>query len=350
MQNLHVSTSHPYDVVIEKGLLDRAGDWIVRLRPNARIAVITDSNVAPLYLERVILSLTHAGVGRERVAHFIFPAGEQSKSMETLSRVYAFLAASKISRSDLVIALGGGVTGDLTGYAAATWLRGTDFVQIPTTLLAQIDSSVGGKTGIDLPQGKNLVGAFHQPRLVLIDPDTLSTLTAEIFADGMAEAVKYAAAFDGALFERLEKESLRAFLEQLITRCVDIKRLVVQEDEFDKGGRMLLNFGHTLGHSVERLSEYQISHGSAVAIGMVLITRAAEKKGLCKPGTASRIEALLISLGLPVSCEYTPGQLASAAVGDKKTSGATLTLALLRELGEGFLHPIEAQSLLEFIQ
>jgi len=269
--------------------------------------------------------------------------------MVTLGEVYSFLASGRISRSDLILALGGGVTGDLAGYAAATWLRGVDFVQIPTTLLAQIDSSVGGKTGIDLAQGKNLVGAFHQPLMVLADPETLSTLPPEDFADGMAEAVKYAAVFDLALFERMEKESVSDFLEPLITRCVDLKRQVVESDEFDHGERMLLNFGHTLGHAVERLSGYKISHGQAVAMGSVLMTRAAEKNKLCMVGTAERIAKLLIKVGLPVDCVYAPWQLAAAAVGDKKTSGATLTIVLLHELGNGFLHKIEAEKLESFI-
>lgn len=350
MPTVTISTASPYEVIIEKGLIDRAGEHLKKLRPTAAVAIITDSNVAPLYFERLKTSLLKAGYPAQRIAHFVFPAGESAKSMTTLGSVYAFLAENRITRSDLIVALGGGVTGDLAGYAAATWLRGVDFIQIPTTLLAQIDSSVGGKTGIDIAQGKNLVGAFHQPLLVLADPDSLSTLPAEVFADGMAEAVKYTAVFDLALFERLEKEPVSGFLETLITRCVELKRQVVEADEFDRGDRMLLNFGHTLGHAIERLSSYQTSHGQAVAMGSVLMTRAAEKNKLCQPGTADRISKLLAKFGLPTESIYAPWQLATAAAGDKKTSGATLTVVLLHETGKGFLHKIEADKLESFIR
>ena len=261
-----------YDIMIEKGLLDRAGEHCRTVLPRAnRLAVVTDSNVATLYLERVRRSLERAGFA---VTDIVVPAGESSKSLEQLARLYDGMLSFGLSRTDAVVALGGGVVGDLAGFAAATLLRGVDFVQIPTTVLAQVDSSVGGKVAIDLPAGKNLAGAFWQPRLVLMDPDCLNTLSDRIFSDGMAEVIKYGCILDGELFRLLEENPSRTAvmeqIEQVLFTCCDLKRRVVEADERDTGERMLLNFGHTLGHAYELAYHYETyTHGEGVAAGMM---------------------------------------------------------------------------------
>ena len=344
-----VHTAKPYEILLERGLLSRAGEECAKLfAPGARVMLISDSNVYPLFGEKVAVSLREAGF---RVFSCTFPAGEQSKQLSTVEGFYRALAENNFTRSDFVVALGGGVTGDMAGFAAATFLRGIDFVQVPTSLLAQVDSSVGGKTGVDLPFGKNLVGAFHQPRLVLIDPDTLDALPPHFFADGMGEVIKYGCIRDKDLFENLEKQDVKEHLEEVIFRCVDCKRQIVEADALEKGERMLLNFGHTLGHAMEKLRDFQgLSHGEAVGIGMVLISKAGEKAGLTQPGTADRIAALLEKYGLPTKTTDTPAELAAAASLDKKTDGDNLHLILLQTIGESCIHTIPAADLLGFLQ
>lgn len=344
-----VHTAKPYEILLERGLLSRAGEECAKLfAPGARVMIISDSNVYPLFGEKVAASLREAGF---RVFSCTFPAGEQSKQLSTVEGFYRALAENHFTRSDFVVALGGGVTGDMAGFAAATFLRGIDFVQVPTSLLAQVDSSVGGKTGVDLPFGKNLVGAFHQPRLVLIDPDTLDALPPHFFADGMGEVIKYGCIRDKDLFENLEKQDVKEHLEEVIFRCVDCKRQIVEADALEKGERMLLNFGHTLGHAMEKLRDFQgLSHGEAVGIGMVLISQAGEKTGLTQPGTADRIAALLEKYGLPTKTTDTPAELAAAASLDKKTDGDNLHLILLQSIGEACIHTIPAADLLGFLQ
>ena len=344
-----VHTAKPYEILLERGLLSRAGEECAKLfAPGARAMLISDSNVYPLFGEKVANSLQKAGF---RVFSCTFPAGEQSKQLSTVEGFYRALAENHFTRSDFVVALGGGVTGDMAGFAAATFLRGIDFVQVPTSLLAQVDSSVGGKTGVDLPFGKNLVGAFHQPRLVLIDPDTLDALPPHFFADGMGEVIKYGCIRDKDLFENLEKQDVKEHLEEVIFRCVDCKRQIVEADALEKGERMLLNFGHTLGHAMEKLRDFQgLSHGEAVGIGMVLISQAGEKTGLTQPGTADRIAALLEKYGLPTKTTDTPAELAAAASLDKKTDGDNLHLILLQSIGEACIHTIPAADLLGFLQ
>ena len=344
-----VHTAKPYEILLERGLLSRAGEECAKLfAPGARAMIISDSNVYPLFGEKVAVSLREAGF---RVFSCTFPAGEQSKQLSTVEGFYRALAENHFTRSDFVVALGGGVTGDMAGFAAATFLRGIDFVQVPTSLLAQVDSSVGGKTGVDLPFGKNLVGAFHQPRLVLIDPDTLDALPPHFFADGMGEVIKYGCIRDKDLFENLEKQDVKEHLEEVIFRCVDCKRQIVEADALEKGERMLLNFGHTLGHAMEKLRDFQgLSHGEAVGIGMVLLSQAGEKAGLTQPGTADRIAALLEKYGLPTKTTDTPAELAAAASLDKKTDGDNLHLILLQSIGEACIHTIPAADLLGFLQ
>ena len=344
-----VHTAKPYEILLERGLLSRAGEECAKLfAPGARAMIISDSNVYPLFGEKVAASLREAGF---RVFSCTFPAGEQSKLLSTVEGFYRALAENHFTRSDFVVALGGGVTGDMAGFAAATFLRGIDFVQVPTSLLAQVDSSVGGKTGVDLPFGKNLVGAFHQPRLVLIDPDTLDALPPHFFADGMGEVIKYGCIRDKDLFENLKKQDVKEHLEEVIFRCVDCKRRIVEADALEKGERMLLNFGHTLGHAMEKLRDFQgLSHGEAVGIGMVLISKAGEKAGLTQPGTADRIAALLEKYGLPTKTTDTPAELAAAASLDKKNAGDNLHLILLQTIGESYIHTIPTAELQEFLQ
>ena len=301
--------------------------------------IISDDNVFPLYGEKLKTSL-----GDYEVHELVLPHGEPTKAFETLPALYNALLKQKFSRSDLVIALGGGVIGDLAGFAASSYLRGIRFVQIPTSLLAQVDSSVGGKVAVDLPQGKNLVGAFYHPKLVLIDPQVLRTLPEHFIMDGMGEVIKYGCIWDADLFKNLEAhtsfEDLKKDLTEVIYRCVDIKRIVVEHDQFDTGERMLLNFGHTLAHTIEQHYHYtRESHGEAVAIGMYQITKIAEEMGLTKPGEAEHIRKVLDIYGLPHKCDLMLHDLIGAIALDKKNLGGKLNVVLLKEIGKSYTYP-----------
>lgn len=346
---LTVQTAKPYSILLERGLLAQTGKHCLPLfSTGTRAMVISDSNVFPLYGETVMDSLRQAGY---EACSCVFPAGEQSKLLSTVETFFRALGENGFTRSDFIVALGGGVTGDMAGFAAATFLRGIDFVQIPTTLLAQVDSSVGGKTGVDLPFGKNLVGAFHQPRLVLIDPDTLSTLPPHFFADGMGEVIKYGCIRRPALFKYLMEEDAREHLEEVIYECVDCKRQVVEADALDKGERMILNFGHTLGHALEKLHGFSgLSHGEAVGIGMVLISKAAERAGLTAPGTSEKIVTLLERYNLPTATDRNMDELAKATALDKKSAGKNLRLILLHEIGDAYIYTLPRENLQEFLK
>lgn len=342
---LTVNTSKRYTIRIERGALDQLGAYCASLfAPGKKAVVITDTHVAPLYLERISTSLRNAGFD---VTSCAFPAGEPSKCLSTIEGIYGHMAQAHITRSDFAVALGGGVTGDMAGFAAASYLRGIPFVQVPTTLLSQVDSSVGGKTGVDLPQGKNLVGAFWQPSFVLIDPDTLNTLSPHFFADGMGEVIKYGCIKSRALFDLLiETEDITSIMEDVIYRCVDIKRDVVERDEFDTGERALLNFGHTFGHALEKLHQYQgLSHGAAVGIGMVMMARLGEKAGFTAPGTADKIAAALEKYHLPVHSDLPLSQIVEATASDKKSTGSSINLVLLKDIGESFVHKVARSDL-----
>lgn len=342
---LTVNTSKRYTIRIERGALDQLGAYCASLfAPGKKAVVITDTHVAPLYLERISTSLRNAGFD---VTSCAFPAGEPSKRLSTIEGIYGHMAQAHITRSDFAVALGGGVTGDMAGFAAASYLRGIPFVQVPTTLLSQVDSSVGGKTGVDLPQGKNLVGAFWQPSFVLIDPDTLNTLSPHFFADGMGEVIKYGCIKSRALFDLLiETEDIPSVMEDVIYRCVDIKRDVVERDEFDTGERALLNFGHTFGHALEKLHQYQgLSHGAAVGIGMVMMARLGEKAGFTAPGTADKIAAALEKYHLPVHSDLPLSQIVEATASDKKSTGSSINLVLLKDIGESFVHKVARSDL-----
>lgn len=342
---LSVNTSTPYQILIERGTLDALGTYLKDLFPeHAKAFVITDSNVAPIYLDRVRASLEASGY---KVYTHIFPAGEDSKRLSTIQEMYSHMAEAHLSRTDFAVALGGGVTGDMAGFAAATFLRGIKFVQVPTSLLAQVDSSVGGKTGVDLPEGKNMVGAFWQPSFVLIDPDTLHTLPPVFFADGMGEVIKYGCIRSKDLFNTLlEAESLAPILESILYECVDIKRRIVENDERDLGERMLLNFGHTFGHALERFYQYKtLTHGAAVGIGMVQITKLSEAAGLTKEGCAAQIEALLKKYNLPTEDSAEFSTLLEYTKFDKKNLNAKLNLVLLKKIGDGFVHCVTQEEL-----
>ncbi len=347
MKTIWVHTGQPYPIYIEKSVLDSLGALCRERFPKAaRVCVVSDSNVAPLYAGRVEQSLRAAGFA---VGEFTFPAGEESKGLDTIAAMYGAFAGQRLTRADFTVALGGGVTGDMCGFASATYLRGIPFVQIPTSLLAQVDSSVGGKTGVDLPQGKNLVGAFWQPAFVLIDPITLRTLPPPVYAGGMAEVIKTACIKDAALFHRLAEEEPSA--EELVAACVAIKGGVVERDEREAGERTLLNFGHTVGHALEKAHHYQgLSHGEAVGIGMLTVTRAAEAAGLTQPGTADEIARLLKKHRLPVEDPSVPLEaVVQGAASDKKTTGATLNLVLLRRIGESYVYPIALSEFERFL-
>ena len=353
MRNVHVDLgSKSYDIEIERGLLKNVGSKIKRLLPKAeKAAIITDSNVGSLYALPLQQALEKEGLA---VAVLTFKAGEESKNLNTLAALYDGLAEAGLTRSDMVIALGGGVTGDMGGLAAATFLRGIAFIQIPTSLLATVDSSVGGKVAVDLKSGKNLVGAFYQPKAVFIDPDLLQTLPVRYLHDGLAEVIKYGCIRDQALFAKLEALQNDADLldqvDEIIETCCNIKARIVEHDEFDTGERMLLNFGHTLGHAVEKTFHFDtFSHGEGVGIGMVLLTRQAEQLGLTEPGTAQRIADLLQKFRLPVSVEMKQQEFLNAIALDKKKRGSNLTLILLKTIGESFLQKVAFTDLPEYL-
>jgi len=327
---VRINTSHSYDILIGNGLLDEAGERLSSVITPSKVVLVTDSNVEPLYADRVERSLGDAGY---TVFRFVFPAGEASKTVSTYIRLLEFCSDCGLTRSDALIALGGGVTGDITGFAAATYLRGVRFVQIPTTFLAAIDSSVGGKTAVDLGEKKNHVGAFWQPSLVLCDPDVFTTLSSAVFADGIAEAVKYGMIADEELLEKLEAHSIHKDIEAVVARCVEIKRDIVVDDEFENGGRRMLNFGHTLGHAVESFSRFTLTHGQSVAIGMMLVTRCAEKRCLSDKRLLPRLEAVLKSYGLPTVCPYSPHELYGIAMSDKKRRGGRIGVVFPRKAG-----------------
>ena len=347
MNVISVKASGQYDVIIDSNLLPKTGEYIKNIQDCGKAAIISDSNVWPIYGKTVASSLKESGF---KPVEFVFPAGESSKNATTYLQILNFLAKNAISRSDVIIALGGGVVGDITGFAAATFLRGVPYVQIPTSLLAMVDSSVGGKTAIDLPAGKNLVGAFKQPQLVLCDVETLCSLPDNQFCDGCAEVIKYGMLYDADLLRLLSESGASFDREPVIARCIALKRDVVQEDEFDTGARQKLNLGHTIGHGIEAGSHYTISHGQAVAAGMAIVTRAAAAKGYCEFTVSEAIEACLTQFGLPSKTEFNAEQLFQAALSDKKRSGCSVNLIIPREIGCCDIVPTPVSELKSFIE
>ncbi len=340
-----------YDIVCQRGALDQAGALLRPILKGKLAAIITDSNVEPLYATRLARSL-HLGGFQPAILEI--PAGEKSKCPEVLTELWEQLMDLGLTRSDAVVALGGGVVGDLAGFAAATILRGVDFVQVPTTLLAQVDSSVGGKVAVDLQAGKNLAGAFYQPKMVIMDPECLSTLPDRVFSDGMAEVIKYGCIWDKTLFERLtalgNRQQVMAHIGDIALACCDIKRQVVEQDEYDTGLRMLLNFGHTLGHVYEKTYNYETyTHGEAVAAGMVAAAKLGQKLGVTPQGTDETIAQTLRQFGLPTAISATKQDYADTLTKDKKSDGELISFIALERIGKAVPVKLPKQQLLDLI-
>ena len=347
MNTISVTASKNYNVIVGQNLMQQTGNYIKQVGNYTKIAIISDRNVWPLYGKIVVDSLANENIP---CCQYVIPAGEENKNGENYLAILNFLAENQITRSDLIIALGGGVVGDITGFAAATFLRGLSFVQIPTTLLAMVDSSVGGKTAIDLPAGKNLAGAFYQPSLVLCDIDVLQTLPEDIFRDGCAEVIKYGILFDETLFEHLCQKGTAFDREYVISRCVELKRDIVAEDEFDRGSRQLLNLGHTIGHGVEANSNYTLSHGKAVAIGIAIVSKAARFRQLCSEEVYKNIINILDIFSLPKTANTSADSLYTSALSDKKRSGGTVNLIVPRIIGKCEIYPTKIDDLRSFIE
>lgn len=329
-----------YPIYIQQGLLDEVLGYIKPIFQGNKIMIISDDQVFSYYGEKIETQLKK----EYEVGHIVVPHGEQSKRFDILPELYNELLSFQLTRTDLIIALGGGVIGDLAGFVASTFLRGVKFVQIPTSLLAQVDSSVGGKVAVDLPAGKNLVGAFKHPSLVLIDPLTLKTLEKRFISDGMGEVIKYGCIFDADLFQQLacytSFDELYQDIDEIIYRCVDLKRDVVEKDLFDFNDRLVLNFGHTLGHAIEQYYHYEkYSHGEAISIGMVQLTRIAEAKGLTKVGTANQICDVLKIYQLPTVSHLKTDDLKQAMAVDKKNIYKKLSYVLLHAIGQSYIYP-----------
>ena len=346
MKRVTVNTEKEYNVIVGSGLLQKSGDEIFTVCGGETAAIIADDLVNDLYGEIVEKSLLSAGY---KVIKYVFKNGEQSKTLDTYISVLGLLAESKLTRSDVVVALGGGVTGDMSGFVAATYLRGIRFVQIPTTLLAMVDSSVGGKTAVNLPAGKNLVGSFYQPDIVLCDVETLQTLPEEEFRNGCAEMIKHGVIKSAELFEMLKKP-VETQLEDIIARNNIIKRDIVIEDEKDHGIRQLLNFGHTIGHGIEKFSGYTVTHGKAVAIGMAAASKGAWRMGFCDENCHLEIVEAILHFNLPVTTDISPGQLIEASFSDKKRSGKFITEVLPEKTGKCILHRFDMDELCNFIR
>lgn len=338
MKKVTVNVGKGYDILIEKGIISRCADYIKNVTNAKKICLVSDTNVHPLYADVVKQSLENGGF---EICEYVYSAGEESKTTATVVSMVEFMAQNELTRNDLVVALGGGVCGDMAGFASAVYLRGIDFVQIPTSLLAQVDSSVGGKTAVDLPQGKNLCGAFHQPALVLIDTDTLDTLTAHFFSDGMAEAIKTGCIKSKELFDLIELGDTKECIDEIVYRCVQIKAGVVERDEKEHGERALLNFGHTPGHAIEKLHNFsQVSHGEAVGMGMVIMARAGEINGITAVGTADRIARVLRKFDLRIEDSNSLCDIISAMNADKKRTGSAIKFILLNSIGDAFIKEI----------
>lgn len=342
VNTIRVHVDPPYTVTIGSGLLARCGELLRPVLGDCRLCVVADSNVAPLYLDTVTESLRSAGYA---VSTCLYPAGEAHKNLETLSSILEFLAAEHLTRSDCVVALGGGVCGDMAGFAAGCYLRGIRYVQLPTTLLSAVDSSVGGKTAIDLKAGKNLAGVFLQPAAVLCDTDCLRTLPPAVFADGAAEAIKTGVLSDEPLFSLFDADDLTDRLPEIIARCIAFKAKVVEEDELDNGVRRTLNLGHTAGHAIEKCADFRLTHGHAVAIGMVIMARAAEKLGWCAEPTADRIAAMLERNHLPTTTEFSAAELAAAALSDKKRRGDSISVVVPDRIGSCYMKKVSVSDL-----
>ncbi|QIB68049.1 3-dehydroquinate synthase [Aminipila butyrica] len=358
MKTIAIHASKTYDIHIDRGLLGHTGQTVSAVLKPCKLCIITDSTVAKLYGSQVSKSLSEAGFD---IHQFVFEPGEGSKTLATIEAILEYLAEKEFTRSDALAALGGGIPGDVAGFAAASFLRGIPFIQIPTTFLAAVDSSVGGKTGVNLKAGKNLAGAFWQPSLVLCDCQAFSTLSHDTFLDGVAEAIKYGVIFDRSLFDLLAANSSNLFtaahtddphsiLADIVAQCVSSKRDIVMADERDTGVRQLLNFGHTIGHAIETCSSYKITHGHAVAIGMKIVSKASSVLGFCSSDCAQQLEKLLIAFGFSLDCPFSAEDLTHIALRDKKRTGDTITLVVPETIGHCNLMPLPVNQLVDFIQ
>jgi len=340
----------PYDVVMEKGLLSRAGELALGVSDRCKVCIVTDENTHRLYNDTVAESMALSGFDVYKIT---FPGGEMTKTIDYFSTLLEFLAENEFTRSDMLVALGGGVTGDLTGFAAASYLRGIGFIQIPPPLLAAGDASVGGKTAINLVAGKNLAGAFHQPKLVIYDPVTAETLSHDIFLDGLAEAAKTGVIDDKELFDYIlaaDEPPFSEFVMRLVDSSVRVKAKIVEQDEYDGGVRQLLNFGHTSAHAIERLSNFEISHGHAVASGMLIASKAALVNKWSRSDCYSQIKTFLVRYGYDTECRFTPEQMAAAAAVDKKRRGDIISVVIPLDIGECALMDIPASGLVDFFK
>ncbi len=343
--------NHEYDIIIGKDILKNCAKYIKEARKiPAKILVVTDENVAEFYADTVCSSLKEFA----EVKLVVLPAGETTKSLSYLSDLYDEAFSFGMTRSDLAVALGGGVIGDLTGFFASTVLRGIDIVQIPTTLLSQVDSSVGGKTAIDVSWGKNLVGSFYQPKLVIADTATLETLPDNEFASGLAEVIKYGCIWDKDFFDKIDtaadRNGLMDIIDKLVYTCCDIKRQVVEQDEHDTSLRMILNFGHTAGHIVEKAYNYTgYTHGEAVAFGMIIASRLGEKLGITESGTTEKIDTMIKKFKLPYDIKVSQEDLAGITL-DKKASGSSISVILLDKIGKYHIHKIPTSEYVELLK
>ena len=344
MEKIKINVSKPYEVLVENGLFSRAGEIIFGLKKGGKVMIVTDINVGKLYANKLKNQLNSIGFSAQI---FTTNGGEQSKSTTEFAKLLETLAENEFTRTDTVVALGGGIVGDLSGFVSACYLRGIDYVQIPTSLLAMVDSSVGGKTAVNLTAGKNLAGAFYQPICVLVDPELLSTLPKKEYSCGMAEVIKYGAVFSNSLFKILENGE-RAVLEKVIADCIKHKKSVVEIDEFDNGCRQKLNFGHTIGHAIEKLTDYKLTHGQAVALGMLFITDRAVKKGYCSEEAQLRLNKVIKNNGLLLQQNFDINSLLKYTFNDKKRKGDFITVVIVKEIGESITEKMSIEKWQEF--
>ena len=356
MKGIYVATKKPYKVIIGKGAVTQVGHLIKRVSQDVeKVLIVTDSTVAKFYLDTVKKSLGFAGI---TAFEYIFDAGEESKNINSIAGMWGVMAENGFTRTDAVVSLGGGVACDMGGFAAATFLRGIRVFQVPTSLLAMVDAAIGGKTGIDLKEGKNLAGAFHQPSMVIEDPDCLKTLPDELFSEGMAEVIKHAFILDKELYDLLTENAPRGIgikeddelMEKLISMNVSDKVSVITEDETDNGRRQILNYGHTVGHVIERDSEYGLAHGVCVAKGMGIMIDSCEARGGLSPETAQKMRELIRAYGLPTEDPITSEQAAEGALNDKKKRGNVISVILVEEIGNAKIEKMTPEEFSEFIE
>ncbi len=348
---IEIDTSKKYNIEIKPHLLDTVGEKLLALptlSSPCKVCIITDTNVERLYLKKVTASLLNC---KFDVCNFVVDAGEASKNIKTIEKIVNFLAEKHFTKEDIIVALGGGVVGDISGFVASVFLRGIPYVQVPTTLLAGIDSSIGGKTAVNLHSGKNLVGSFYQPSAVFFDTKALETLKRQELMDGISEMIKAGIIADTALFtlfENNQPQKLGQFLYEAIVHAINVKKHIVEADENEHGIRTLLNLGHTVGHAVEICSNYKISHGNAVAIGLFHMVKMASKTGiLSEPDLAERLSTIYKKYGFDVNLPFSPTMLASVASNDKKRSGNTIKLVLPVAVGKCVMKDFAACDLAE---